>query len=74
MTLSLASNLPQEQLENLNVQFGTSLMNDDAFYDFCQLNEDLKLEQNPDGTIIVMPNTGGKTGNRTLKTASRLGL
>lgn len=61
MTLSLA-NLPQEQLEGMQVQFGFEPMDDDAFYDFCQLNEHLKLEQNPDGTIIVMPNTGGKTG------------
>ncbi|MEZ0611431.1 Uma2 family endonuclease [Fibrella sp. WM1] len=63
MTLSL-ENLPQEQLEGMNVKFGLDRMDDDAFYDFCRLNEELKLEQNPDGTIVVMPNTGGKTGNR----------
>lgn len=63
MTLSLA-NLPQEQLEGMQVQFGFDRMDDDAFYDFCQINEHLKLEQNPDGSIIVMPNTGGKTGKR----------
>ncbi|CCG99974.1 hypothetical protein FAES_1965 [Fibrella aestuarina BUZ 2] len=73
MTLSL-ENLPQEQLEGMNVKFGLDQMDDDAFYDFCRLNEELKLEQNPDGTIVVMPNTGGKTGNRNLKIASRLDL
>lgn len=73
MTLSL-ENLPQEQLEGMNVKFGLDRMDDDAFYDFCRLNEELKLEQNPDGTIVVMPSTGGKTGNRNLKIASRLDL
>lgn len=31
---------------------------------FCQQNEHLKFERNPDGTILAIPNTGGKTGIR----------
>lgn len=73
MTLSLA-NLPQEQLEGLNFIFSPERLDDDAFYEFCQLNEHLKLEQNPDGTIVVMPNTGGKTGIRNLKLSARLAI
>jgi Uma2 family endonuclease len=34
----------------------------DAFYDFCQDNPDHKFERDPDGHILLMPNTGGKTG------------
>lgn len=34
------------------------------FYQFCQDNPDYKFEREPDGRIIVMPNTGGKTGIR----------
>ena len=62
MTLSLA-NLPEEQRAT-TVEFAHIDMDDDAFYEFCQINEHLKLERNPDGTVIAMPNTGGKTGNR----------
>ena len=36
----------------------------DEFYDFCQDNPDYKFEREPDGLIIVMPNTGGRTGIR----------
>ncbi|MEZ4904954.1 MAG: Uma2 family endonuclease [Spirosomataceae bacterium] len=39
-------------------------MDDQAFYAFCRRNDQLRLERNPDGTIIIMPNTGGKTGKR----------
>lgn len=36
----------------------------DDFYTFCQDNPAYKFERDPDGRIIVMPNTGGKTGIR----------
>ncbi|GAB2581841.1 hypothetical protein [Spirosoma areae] len=38
----------------------------DDFYTFCQDNPTYKFEREPDGRIIVMPNTGGKTGIRNL--------
>jgi Uma2 family endonuclease len=37
---------------------------DDEFYDFCLQNDQLKFERDANGNIIVMPNTGGKTGKR----------
>lgn len=36
----------------------------DDFYTFCQDNPAHKFEREPDGRIIVMPNTGGRTGMR----------
>lgn len=38
-------------------------MNDDQFFEFCQLNRDLKIERTAKGEIIVMSPTGGETGN-----------
>ncbi len=35
---------------------------DEEFYWLCQDNPELKLERTAHGQIIVMPNTGGKTG------------
>ena len=47
-------------------------MDDNAFYAFCRRNHHLRFERNPDRTIIIMPNTGGKTGIRNTKIISRL--
>lgn len=35
---------------------------DDEFYHFCQDNRDLTFERDAGGKIILMPDTGGKTG------------
>jgi len=35
---------------------------DDEFYQFCLDNKNLKFERDADSNIIVMANTGGKTG------------
>lgn len=49
-------------------------LGDDEFYELCIENPHLKLEKNPDGTVIFMPNTGGKTGKRNTKLTARLSL
>ena len=48
------------------------IMTDEEFYRFCQCNTDYKFEREPDGRIITMPNTGGKTGNINLKLGTRV--
>lgn len=47
-------------------------MDDKAFYAFCRRNPHLRFERNPDRTIVIMPNTGGKTGIRNTKILSKL--
>ncbi len=47
---------------------------DDEFFALCQRNPNHKLEKNPDGTVIIMPNTGGKTGKRNSKINLKLSL
>ena len=46
----------------------------DDFYAFCQDNPTYKFEREPDGHIIVMPNTGGRTGLRNSKLNLRIGV
>ena len=36
--------------------------NDEEFYNFCQDNPTMRFERDAQGQIIIMPNTGGKTG------------
>ena len=42
----------------------SQIMTQEEFYFFCQENPDHRFEREPDGRIIVMPNTGGKTGRK----------
>ncbi len=51
-------------MEALELRYSRFRLNDEEFYDFCQQNSNLKLERDADGTILIMPNTGGKTGIR----------
>jgi len=39
-------------------------MDDEQFAKFCALNDDLRIERNAKGEIILMPPTHGYTGNR----------
>lgn len=39
-------------------------MTDEQFFEFCQINRDLRIERNKLGEISIMPPTGSKTGNR----------
>jgi Uma2 family endonuclease len=47
-------------------------LTDDQFYQLCQANPDVKFERNILGEIIIMPPTGGTTGNRNFKLAQQL--
>ncbi len=52
----------------------SQIMTQEEFYFFCQENPDHRFEREPDGRIIVMPNTGGKTGLRNSKLNLRIGI
>jgi Uma2 family endonuclease len=40
-------------------------MTDEQFFEFCQINQDLRIERNKFGDISIMSPTGGTTGNRS---------
>ena len=48
-------------------------LTDDAFYALCRANPEVKFERTSVGELIVMPPTGGETGNRNAKLTIRLG-
>lgn len=39
-------------------------LTDQQFYRLCQVNENLKLERNAQGELLIMPPIGGKSGKR----------
>jgi Uma2 family endonuclease len=47
-------------------------LTDEQFYQLCQHNQDLRLERSAQGELIIMPPTGGRTGNRSIKLAAQL--
>jgi len=47
-------------------------MNDQEFFEFCQLNPELRIERTSEGDLIVMAPTGGKTGIRNAKLIARV--
>ena len=58
----------------VRMQFGTGEeMTDEEFFEFCQANRDFRIERAAEGEVIVMPPTGGETGNRNLTIAVQFG-
>ena len=49
-------------------------MDDDQFFEFCQINRDLRIERTSQGEIIVMPPTGGETGKRNFGLIVQFGI
>ena len=48
----------------LEINCDSLQMTDEQFFQLCQDNRDLRFERNRNGDILIMPPTGGETGNR----------
>jgi Uma2 family endonuclease len=46
---------------------------DDAFFDLCRRNAELRIEQTAEGDLIIMPPAGGETGYRNAEIIAQLG-
>ena len=46
----------------------------DQFFEFCQINRDLRIERTAEGEIEIMPPTGGTTSERNSETGMQLRL
>jgi len=47
-------------------------MTDEQFFEFCQVNRDLRIERNQLGEISIMPPTGSESGNREFSILGQL--
>lgn len=47
-------------------------LTDEQFFKLCQANRDLRFERTATGELIIMPPTGGETGNRNGKITQKL--
>ena len=48
----------------LEINCDSLQMTDEQFFQLCPDNRDLRFERNSNGDILIMPPTGGETGNR----------
>ena len=49
-------------------------LSDEQLYEFAQINRDLRIERNAQGELIIMPPTGGETGQRNAEITMQLRL
>lgn len=47
-------------------------LTDEQFFQICQANRDLKFERAASGELIIMPPTGGETGNKNARITQQL--
>jgi Uma2 family endonuclease len=47
-------------------------MTDEQFFEFCQVNRDLRIERDKFGHISIMPPTGSESGNREFNILGQL--
>jgi Uma2 family endonuclease len=48
-------------------------MTDDEYFQFCQINEDLRIERTAQGDLLIMPPAGFESGNRNNELSRQLG-
>lgn len=48
----------------LNFRELTDTISDDRFESFCRQNPDVEMEMTKEGELVIIPPTGGRTGNR----------
>jgi Uma2 family endonuclease len=58
----------------LTVKLDSFQLSDEEFYQLCQDNRDLRFERNDQGDLVIMPPTGGETGNINAKITVKLGI
>jgi Uma2 family endonuclease len=56
----------------LHVSSAWSRMSADEFFEFCQLNPDLRMERAANGDLVIMTPTGGRSGRRSSKLNAKL--
>ena len=47
-------------------------LTDEQFFEFCQINRDLRIERTTTGELLIMSPTGSDTGNRNFKLNQQL--
>lgn len=49
-------------------------LTDEQFFEFCQINRELRIERTAEGDVLIMPPTGGETGKRNADLIVAVGM
>jgi Uma2 family endonuclease len=49
-------------------------LTDDALFELCRVNRDLRIERTSEGDLIIMSPTGGRTGRRNFTLTTEFGI
>lgn len=74
MTSLRVKETPAVPIKLDTASFLSMTMTDEQFYDFCQKNPELRIEQTAEGEVIVMPPAFSDTGNRNFNIAVEVGI
>ena len=47
-------------------------LDNDQFFEICQINRDLRIKRNAQGELLIMPPTGGRTSERNAEITMQL--
>jgi Uma2 family endonuclease len=60
-------------MDNITLYLPPSIqLTDDQFFELCQINELIKIERNPDSSLILKPLLGGISSNITAALTTQL--
>jgi hypothetical protein len=68
----MTSLLVQSPSVPLTIHFPLTSMTVEEFYEFCLANQDLRIERNANGEVVIMPPAFSDTGNRNVKISQQL--
>jgi Uma2 family endonuclease len=58
----------------LVLQLPANGLSEEAFFEFCQLNRDLRIERDADGNLLVMPPANSETSRRNASLTIKIGI
>lgn len=70
----VSNNSLLNRMSPLTIKLDPLTLSNEQFYQLCQNNRDLRFERNRQGDLMIMPPTGGETGNRNAKIIVKLGI
>jgi Uma2 family endonuclease len=72
----MSTTLTHSETGAIVLHFGPFMqkLSDEDFFEFCQLNRELRMERTKEGDLIIMPPTGSKTGGSNFTLAVKFGV
>lgn len=64
----------EQTFPGISFRLPDSVMNDETFFEFCQLNPELRIERDAQKNIFIMAPTTSETGNRNAKLTIEFGI